>query len=124
MANLARVAGVSLRWLITGDGSPDDPDRVQDDDPFGPRRIAIASARREAFVSETAIGQVQALAGEQFRFWTAPQWSELLLKLTIADARHDEKAFHALIAAAKEQRAESAAAPPVDEGVPPKAHAG
>ncbi len=120
VAELARIAGVSIEWLASGKGSPDAaPSAVRGDDPYPQRRIAVAKARSEDLTSERAIATAQAFEGEEFRFWSAPQWGELIAKLTLAEARKDPALFHKLVEA---YRAAAKAEAEADDGpAPPKA---
>jgi hypothetical protein len=110
VAALARVAGVSVEWLASGKGTPDDVPQMRAEDEYPARAIAIASAKNEALFSERAVAAAQGFLGEGFRFWTAPQWGELIAKLTLAEARHDPELFHRLMAAAREKAANEHAA--------------
>lgn len=97
VARLARVAGVNLAWLSSGEGEPDAP-AIGDDfaDPHPERAAAVNFARKRGFVTEVAVASARAFSGHEYATWSRVRWGELLLELTVDElraSRNDTTAF-------------------------------
>lgn len=83
---VAKGAGVSLAWLSSGDGQPDDPPPGEDfADPFPARReaVALARARKPRLVPETVIALARQLGGRDHIHWDRVRWAQFMAELAL-----------------------------------------
>jgi len=108
VTRLAIAARVSVAWLTGEIGQPLDAGLVSTTDDYKKRQMAVNKLATDPLVTRRAIAAAQDLLGEDFRFWKMSRWVRLIERLSLADLRGNEDAFHDLLQAARVSAAEAA----------------